>query len=70
MSFAHLSEMWFSDFWDQVNSHSERLSLSLYQDTEDSDLFHSSAETAEPDWNLLKRNDLMWVSKHWETRSW
>ena len=69
MSFAHFLKIWSSDFWDWVSSCLKRLSLSLYWDTEDSCLSCLSAETAESDWNLLRRDDLIWVSKHWETRS-
>ena len=52
-----------------MSSCSEKLSLSLYQDIEDSHSSHSSAETAESDQNLLRRNDWAWVLKYWETRS-
>ena len=52
-----------------MSSHLERSSSSSYQDTEDSHSSYSSAEIAEPDQNSLRRDDLVWVSEYWETRS-
>ena len=70
MSFTHFLKMQFSNFWDQVSLCLKRLSLSLYWDIEDSHSSHSSAEITESNWNSLRRDDLTWVSKYWETRSW
>ena len=59
-------KIWSSNLRDRVSLCSERLSLSLYRDTEDSCLSCISTETAESNWDLLRENDSAWVSKYWE----
>ena len=64
------SKMWSCSLWDWMSQSATWVTSSLSEDLQNDCLTDLSIETIKFDKELLKRDDLVRVSKHWRAWNW